>query len=144
MKIKLVLRLRKYLKRLKTIANKKMKMGLMILKTLLNFKLKIRIKLIKNHPITYHLTKKNQRNLLVKTLVGVGEKQIIMIMMDSMISTRLKKLNKRVNGRHLEGIQIKKMKMRALKNYKVEQNLINLSLQNLLLLIIKLIKILML
>jgi hypothetical protein len=103
-----------------------MKMDLMISKTLLSFKYKMIFKLIKDNPSKHHKTNKKQRNRLVKTLVGVGDKQIIMIMTVSMNSTRVKKLNKRASGRLLEGITTKKKKMRALKNYKKEQTLVNL------------------
>ena len=101
-------------------------MDLMISKILLSFKLKMRIKLIKSLHIDHHKTKNNQRNQLIKTLVGVGDNQIIMIMMASMNSTRLKKLNKRVNGRHLDRMITKKRRMKGLKNYKKEQTLVNL------------------
>ena len=83
-------------------------------------------KLIKDHPTKHHKTNKNQRNRLVKTLVGVGDKQIIMIMTVSMNSTRVKKLNKRASGRLLVGMTKKMKKMRALNNYKKEQSLANL------------------
>ena len=102
------------------------KMDLMISKTLLSFKLKMIFKLIKDHPTKHHKTNKNQRNRLVKTLVGVGDKQIIMIMTVSMNSSRVKKLNKRASGRLLVGISTKMKKMRDLKNYKKEQSLPNL------------------
>jgi hypothetical protein len=65
------------------------------------------------------------RNQLIKTLVGVGDKQIIMMV--SMNLTRLKKLNKRINGRHLDPTITNKRKTRALKNYKKEQTLVDLK-----------------
>jgi hypothetical protein len=104
-----------------------MKMVLMILKIPLSFMLKMRFKLIKGHLIDHHKTKNNLRNQLIKTMVGVGDKQIIMIMMVSMNLTRLKKLNKRINGRRSDQIITKKMKMKALKNYKKEQTLVDLK-----------------
>jgi len=104
-----------------------MKMVLMISKTRLSFKLKMTFKLIKGHLIDHHKTKNNLRNQLIKTLVGVGDKQIIMIMMASMNLTRLKKLNKRINGRHLDPTITNKRKTRALKNYKKEQTLVDLK-----------------
>ncbi len=103
-----------------------MKMVLMISKTPLSFKLKMTFKLIKGHLID-HKTKNNLRNQLIKTLVGVGDKQIIMIMMVSMNLTRLKKLNKRINGRRLDPIITKKRKTKVLKNYKKEQTLVDLK-----------------
>jgi len=102
-------------------------MDLMISKTHHSFKLKMIFKWIK-HRMNRHKTNKNQRNRQEKTLFGLGDKLIIMIMTVSMNLMRVKKLNKRASGRLLEVIKKKKIMMRALRIYKKEQTLEILSL----------------